>query len=214
MQGAENTEKQKLSAPLRARMWKYRMISVIVCALAVWIASKGNWNKIPLSVATVVLIIGVAIWMLGSPDDYNGSTDICSMIAMDCPRKIEEFYEAYKDVRTPLGSAYLVQFYTMKQPALMFGPDKNGDFLYFWLSKDGNIGYLGYSFMTSMIKGSGISGGRGFWGQYSRICLLSVGCASDAEATEGEPGAFCENKTGFGNSAVPPIGSLYFYGGF
>ena len=58
--GAENTEKQKLSAPLRARMWKYRMISVIVCALAVWIASKGNWNKIPLSVATVVLIIGVA----------------------------------------------------------------------------------------------------------------------------------------------------------
>ena len=91
--------------------------------------------------------------MLGSPDDYNGSTDICSMIAMDCSRKIEEFYEAYKDVRTPLGSGYLVQFYTMKQPALMFGPDKNGDFLYFWLSKDGNIGYLGYSFMTSMIKG-------------------------------------------------------------
>ena len=93
------------------------MISVIVCALAVWIASKGNWNKIPLSVATVVLIIGVAIWMLASPDDYNGSTDICSMIAMDCPRKIEEFYEAYKDVRTPLGSGYLVQFYTMRQPA-------------------------------------------------------------------------------------------------
>ena len=31
---------------------------------------------------------------------------------------------------------------------------------------------------------------------------------------EEEPGAFCENKTGFGNSAVPPIGSLYFYGRF
>ena len=153
MQGAENTEKQQLSASLRARMWEYRMISVIVCAFSFWIAAKGNWNKIPVSIATVVLIIGIAIWMLGSPDDYNGSTDICSMIAMDCPRKIEEFYEAYKDVRTPLGSAYLVQFYTMKQPALMFGPDKNGDFLYFWLSKDGNIGYLGYSFMTSMIKG-------------------------------------------------------------
>ena len=153
MQGAENTEKQQLSAPLRARMWEYRIISVIVCAFSFWIASKGNWNKIPVSIATVVLIIGIAIWMLGSPDDYNGSTDICSMIAMDCPRKIEEFYEAYKDVRTPLGSGYLVQFYTMRQPALMFGPDKNGDFLYFWLSKDGNIGYLGYSFMTSMIKG-------------------------------------------------------------
>ena len=120
MQGAENTEKQQLSAPLRVRMWEYRIISVIVCAFAFWIAAKGNWNKIPVSIATVVLIIGIAIWMLGSPDDYNGSTDICSMIAMDCPRKIEEFYEAYKDVRTPLGSAYLVQFYTMKQPDLMF----------------------------------------------------------------------------------------------
>lgn len=115
MQGAENTEKQQLSAPLRARMWEYRIISVIVCAFSFWIASKGNWNKIPVSIATVVLIIGIAIWMLGSPDDYNGSTDICSMIAMDCPRKIEEFYEAYKDVRTPLGSGYLVQFYTMRR---------------------------------------------------------------------------------------------------
>ena len=79
MQGAENTEKQQLSASLRARMWEYRMISVIVCAFSFWIAAKGNWNKIPVSIATVVLIIGIAIWMLGSPDDYNGSTDICSM---------------------------------------------------------------------------------------------------------------------------------------
>ena len=83
MQGAENTEKQQLSAPLRARMWEYRIISVIVCAFSFWIASKGNWNKIPVSIATVVLIIGIAIWMLGSPDDYNGSTDICSMIVRE-----------------------------------------------------------------------------------------------------------------------------------
>ena len=116
MQGAENTEKQQLSTSLRARMWEYRIISVDrFVSFSFWIASKGNWNKIPVSIATVVLIIGIAIWMLGSPDDYNSSTDICSMIAMDCPRKIEEFYEAYKDVRTPLGSGYLVQFYTMRQ---------------------------------------------------------------------------------------------------
>ena len=63
MQGAENTEKQQLSAPLRARMWEYRIISVIVCAFSFWIASKGNWNKIPVSIATVVLIIGIAIWL-------------------------------------------------------------------------------------------------------------------------------------------------------
>lgn len=53
MQGAENTEKQQLSASLRARMWEYRIISVIVCAFSFWIASKGNWNKIPVSIATL-----------------------------------------------------------------------------------------------------------------------------------------------------------------
>ena len=137
---------------------------------------------------------------------------------MDCPRKIEEFYEAYKDVRTPLGSGYLVQFYTMRQPALMFGPDKNGDFLYFWLSKDGNIGYLGYSFMTSMIKGKYndpiFPAEEDFGDNTAKYVCYQSDVLLMQKQLRGEPGAFCENKTGFGNSAVPPIGSLYFYGGF
>ena len=66
------------------------------------------------------------------------------MISMDRPRTIEEFYEAYKNVKTPLGSGYLVKFRTMKQKALMFGPDDKGQYLYFWLTKDGYIGYIGY----------------------------------------------------------------------
>ena len=33
MQGAENTEKQQLSTSLRARMWEYRIISVIVLCI-------------------------------------------------------------------------------------------------------------------------------------------------------------------------------------
>ena len=48
------------------------------------------------------------------------------MIAMDRPRKIEEFYEAYKDVPTPLGSCYLAKFLTMRRPALAFGPSSEG----------------------------------------------------------------------------------------
>lgn len=110
MQGAENTEKQQLSAPLRARMWEYRIISVIVCAFAFWIAAKGNWNKIPVSIATVVLIIGIAIWMLGSPDDYNGSTDICSMIAMDFRERLKNFMRPTKMSARRLAPVILFSF--------------------------------------------------------------------------------------------------------
>ena len=62
------------------------------------------------------------------------------------------FYEAYKEVPTPLGSCYLANFRTMRRPALAFGPNSEGDYLYFWLTGDGNLGYIGYSFLTSMIK--------------------------------------------------------------
>ena len=74
------------------------------------------------------------------------------MISMEKPRKIEEFYEANKNVDTPFGSARLAKFYTMRQKALVFGPDAKGEYLYFWLNKDGHVGYLGYSFIEGFIK--------------------------------------------------------------
>ena len=36
--------------------------------------------------------------------------------------------------------------------ALVFGPDAKGEYLYFWLTKDGHVGYLGYSFIEGFIK--------------------------------------------------------------
>ena len=60
--------------------------------------------------------------------------------------------EAYKNVDTPFGSAWLAKFYTMRQKALVFGPDAKGEYLYFWLTKDGHVGYLGYSFIEGFIK--------------------------------------------------------------
>lgn len=113
---------------------------------------KGYYSRFFISVGTVILIIGIAMWMMASPDSYNSSTDMVQMIAMDRPRKIDEFYEAYKDVQTPLGSCYLAEFRTMRRPALAFGPSSEGDYLYFWLTGDGNLGYIGYSFLECMIK--------------------------------------------------------------
>lgn len=75
------------------------------------------------------------------------------MIGMeDKPRKIEDFYEAYKEVETPLGSPWLGEFYTMRQKALVFGPNEKDEYLYFWLTRNGTVGYLGYSFLRKFIK--------------------------------------------------------------
>ncbi|MGN1179729.1 MAG: hypothetical protein ACI4SD_00840 [Suilimivivens sp.] len=90
---------------------------------------------------------------MASPDDYNSVTDMTAMIGMDKPRKIREFYEAYKNIWTPLGSGWLGKFYGMKQEALISGPDSSGQYLYFRLSKDGNIGYLSSSPLSDMIEG-------------------------------------------------------------
>lgn len=147
-----NEENQELPPALKARMWKYRIIGGLVCIFSIWIWVHWNWHEIPVSIGTVVLIIGIAIFMMGSPGDYNSITDTGAMIAMDKPRTIEEFYEAFKNIKTPLGSGWLGNFYTSPYTSLIFGPDYRGQFVYFWLNKDGNIGYTGYSFLTDAIK--------------------------------------------------------------
>lgn len=53
------------------RVWKFRIIGAPIVAFSIWIWVKGNWNDVPVSIGTVVLIIGIAIFMMGSPEDYN-----------------------------------------------------------------------------------------------------------------------------------------------
>lgn len=142
----------ELSTELKLRWWIFKIIGAVIMIAGAMFIGKGFYSEVLIAIGTVILIIGLAVWMMASPGSYNSSTDTVAMIAMDRSRKIEEFYEAYKNMQTPLGSAYLVHFRTMKNPAVMFGPDSNGDYIYFWLNKSGNIGYVGYSFLTNMVK--------------------------------------------------------------
>lgn len=143
---------RELSKPLKSRMWRHRVIGLLVAAAGIWMWQAGGWHEIAIIAGTIVLIAGIAIIMLGSPTDYNSSTDIVKMIAMDKRRTIEEFYEAYKNMKTPLGSAWLGKFYTSAYKTLVFGPDERGQFIYFWLNKRGEVGYVGYSFLKGLIK--------------------------------------------------------------
>lgn len=137
---------------MKKRKWKFRIAGGTVTLLGIYLMAVGYGETITLTIATVVLIFGIAIWSMATPESYNSMTDMIAMISMEKPRKIEEFYEAYKNVDTPFGSAWLAKFYTMRQKALVFGPDAKGEYLYFWLTKDGHVGYLGYSFIEGFIK--------------------------------------------------------------
>lgn len=137
---------------MKKRTIKFRLAGGLVTALGVYLMIIGYGQTWSLSIATVVLIFGIAIWMMATPKDYNQMTDMGAMIEIGKPIKIEEFYEAYKNVWTPLGSAWLGKFYTMKQTALVFGPDARGQYIYFWITSDGAVGYVGYSFIENFIK--------------------------------------------------------------
>lgn len=148
----KSNEKRGGGIQLKKRKWKFRIAGGAVTLLGIYLMAVGYGETITLTIATVVLIFGIAIWSMATPENYNSMTDMIAMISMEKPRKIEEFYEAYKNVDTPFGSAWLAKFYTMRQKALVFGPDAKGEYLYFWLTKDGHVGYLGYSFIEGFIK--------------------------------------------------------------
>lgn len=139
---------------MKARVWIFRIAGTIVTLFGLYLLIKGYESAIMITLATLVLILGVSLWITATPQSYNSSsTDTVMMIGMDDKhRKIEEFYEAYKKVDTPLGSPWLGEFYTMKQKALVFGPNEKDEYLYFWLTRNGTVGYLGYSFLRKFIK--------------------------------------------------------------
>jgi len=144
-QQEKQEEIRTYSPALRRRMWKFRLISLALIAIAIWICFAGNWQETPVFIATVVLIIGLAMWSLGSPADYNDSVDTGAMIDLGGPRKIEDFFDAYRHLRTPLGSAYLAALSPTDKTALVFGPDSIGQYLYFYLTGDDLLGYVGFS---------------------------------------------------------------------
>ena len=103
----KSNEKRGGGIQLKKRKWKFRIAGGAVTLLGIYLMAVGYGETITLTIATVVLIFGIAIWSMATPESYNSMTDMIAMISMEKPRKIEEFYEAYKNVDTPFGSAWL-----------------------------------------------------------------------------------------------------------
>ena len=143
---------KELSPSLKRRMWVHRIVGILVCAAAVYMPIHGDWSTFWISVGTVTLIIGLAIFMLGSPNDYDAGTDAVEMVGFDRKFDINEFYEAFRNMRTPIGSGWLGRFISSPYDALIFGPDMRGQYIYFYLDWSGVVGYVGYSFVKGFIS--------------------------------------------------------------
>ena len=104
-----NEAYQELSSSLKRRVWKYRIVGAIVTIFGVCLCPLGDWDTLWIVVGTVMLIFGIAIFMMGSPKDYDAMTDAFAMIGFDRKRDIREFYEAFKGVQTPLGTCATTQ---------------------------------------------------------------------------------------------------------
>ena len=73
---------------MKKRILKFRLAGAVVTLLGVYLMVIGYGATWSLTIATIVLIFGIAIWMMAKPEDYNSMTDIAAMIEMDRPRKI------------------------------------------------------------------------------------------------------------------------------
>ncbi len=147
-----NQAYRELSPSLKRRVWKHRIIGVILAIIGVRLWSVWNWDTLWITIGTIVLIVGIAVFMMGSPKDYDAITDGAEMIGFDRKRNIREFYEAFKNVRTPLGSGWLCRFISSPYDTLIFGPDSRGQYIYFYLDGNGEVGFIGYSFLKNFIS--------------------------------------------------------------
>lgn len=95
----KSNEKRGGGIQLKKRKWKFRIAGGAVTLLGIYLMAVGYGETITLTIATVVLIFGIAIWSMATPENYNSMTDMIAMISMEKPRKIEEFYEAYQERR-------------------------------------------------------------------------------------------------------------------
>ena len=87
-----NDAYKELSKSLKWRVWKYRIVGALIAILGVRMWPMGNWSTFWISFGTVVLIIGIAIFMMGSPQDYNSITDAVKMIGLDNRGQFIYFY--------------------------------------------------------------------------------------------------------------------------
>ena len=66
----------KRGVHMKMRTFLYRLVGAVIVLLGLALLFKFWYSKFFISVSTVIVIIGVAVFMMTSPESYNASTDV------------------------------------------------------------------------------------------------------------------------------------------
>lgn len=72
----KSNEKRGGGIQLKKRKWKFRIAGGAVTLLGIYLMAVGYGETITLTIATVVLIFGIAIWSMATPESYNSIAQI------------------------------------------------------------------------------------------------------------------------------------------
>lgn len=102
-------------------------------------------------IGTLILIAGGTMFVLASPRNYNNASDTTKMLSCSKSLTIEELYHAFYKFDTPLGTPYIGRIRFIKSDALIFGPNKSGEYIYLYKNRSGARLYVVENYVESLI---------------------------------------------------------------
>ncbi len=108
-----------------------RAVAVVLCAAAVFLCLYDNWSGRALIAGTLLLIEGIASWMVSDAKTYNATMDGMKQVPSMCA-PAEEIFRAFEHVETPLGFPWMGKVRSIEDECMVYGPTQAGSFLYCW----------------------------------------------------------------------------------
>lgn len=89
-----------------------------------------------ITVGTIMLIAGLALWMSASPQSVNRNNTDMKLLA--CPENttVAGIQAAFADMDTPLGRPYLGAIRTISGDAALWGPNAEGEYIYLYQTRN------------------------------------------------------------------------------
>ena len=134
---AGHAEFKSLDAAGKRRYIILRVLAVVLIAVSIVLFIKGL-----IIVPTLVIIVGVALWLAASPKSYNAAVEGVRMLSCPAELTVEKLVGDIAALDSPLGTPYLARIKFVPGKALVFGPDSEGEYLYIYKNAQGAPLYL------------------------------------------------------------------------
>ena len=132
-----HAEFRSLDAAGKRRYIILRVLAVALIAVSIVLFIKGL-----IIVPTLVIIVGVALWLAASPKSYNAAVSGVRMLSCPAELTVEKLAGDIAALDSPLGTPYLARIKFVPGKALVFGPDSDGEYLYIYKNAQGAPLYL------------------------------------------------------------------------